>query len=180
MTGISRRMRVAAWVGAGVLGGGVITGIAVAQLGVASAASPSPGPAATPGPWRQLHRLGGGPLAHLGGRILHGEATVLTPQGKTQVVDFQHGKITAVTASTVTVRSTDGFTATYTVDKTTRIVLNGTAGTLSRLKTGDEVRVFATKSGATATAKAVIDGMPARAFGFGHGWRQALPMAPPA
>lgn len=177
MSGMSRRMRVAAWVAAGVLGGGLVTGIAVSQLGVATAASPSPSPTHMRD---GMHRFGEGPLARLGGRILHGEATVQSPQGKDLVVVFQHGKITGLTGSAVTVKSTDGFTATYTVDKTTRIALNGTAGTLSRLKTGDDVRVFGVKNGATTTAKAVIDGLRDRSSGFGRGWRHTLPMMPSA
>ena len=64
-------------------------------------------------------------------------------------------------------RSSDGFTRTYTVDKNTRIALNGADGTLSRLKSGDTVHVMAVKQAGTWQARAVFDGQP------------PMPMGPP-
>lgn len=161
MTTLSHRARIGAWVASGVLGGAVIAGVVVSQLGVATAASPSPRPSAPSGPFAHLRGLHGhmGMLGRLGDRVLHGEATIRGADGKDKVVEFQHGTISAINGSTVTVKSADGFTADYTVDKTTRIVLNGTDGALSTLKTNDDVRVMAVKSGSTATAKALIDGV---------------------
>ena len=173
MATLSHRARVGAWVAAGVLGGALIAGVAVAQFGIATAASPSPTPSTPSGPFAHLRGMhpGGGLLGRLGragGRVLHGEATVRTAAGKDEVVEFQHGTISAINGSTVTVKSADGFTADYTVDKTTRIVLNGTSGALSTLKNNDDVRVLAVRSGGGATAKAIIDGKPMRPFGFGR------------
>jgi len=93
------------------------------------------------------------------GRVLHGEATVQTPNG-TKVVSTQLGTITSVAGAQVTVRSSDGFTRTYSVDKQSRISLDGADGALSRLKSGDTVRVVAVQSGKTWSARAVIDGLP--------------------
>jgi hypothetical protein len=168
---MSRRARTGAWVAAALLGGGLAAGVVMSQLGVATAASaPSPGPGATTaprGPWAGMHGMRGpmDRLARVGGRVLHGEATVRTPQGKDEVVEFQTGTLTAVKGSVVTVKSADGFTADYTVDKTTRIVLNGTNGALSTLKTNDQVRVLAVKSGSTAVAKSLVDGQGEPPFG---------------
>jgi len=168
---VTRRARVAGLLLAGALVGGV-GGVVISQLGTATAASPTPTPSLGPqapdrhGPGEPGPR-GLGLLGGPGGRVLHGEATVQRPGGGTQVIRFQHGTITAIGGSAVTVRSTDGFTATYTVNSTTRISLNGDSGSLSRLKKNDDVRVFAVQNGAANVAKAVLDGMP-KAFGFGR------------
>ena len=192
------RHRVIALVAAGVVAGAA-GGVVISQLGVATASSPSPSPV----PDRGLHRPGfapdGGPLGMLGmlggpfgagGRVLHGEATVAKPSGGTTVLRFQNGTISAVSGSTMTVKSTDGYTATYTVDKTSRITLNGSDGTLSKLKKNDQVRVVGIQSGTSTVAKMVLDGVPARGllpgmhggFGFGHmfGHRERAQQSPPA
>jgi hypothetical protein len=175
-------MRLGAWVAAGVLGGGIVSGIVVSQLGIATAASSKPSPRASAHPrpampFRGAFRHFGarqrglppvgmgfgpgfGPDLGLGGHVLHGEATVEAPDGSTKVVVSQSGDITDIAGSTITVTSTDGYDATYTVDKKTRIALNGTDGALSSLKTGEAVHVFGTKNGSTVHADGVIDGLP--------------------
>ena len=178
--GVLTRHRVIALVAAGVLAGGV-GGAVISQLGVATASSPSPAPVG-PGP-DMMRGFGpdgpGGPgaLGLLGGgRLLHGEATVQKPGGGTMVVRFQNGAISDVSGSTMTVKSTDGFTATYTVDRTSRISLNGTDGTLSKLSKNDTVRVLAVQNGSSSVAKMVLDGVPARGMfdrmhgRMGMGW----------
>lgn len=186
MTELSPRMRIGAWIAAGVLGGGLVAGAVVSQLGTATAASPSPSPRASgepgaPAPdggpmpgfggrMRGLPPLGGVEFG-FGGRVLHSEATVKAPDGTTKVVVSQTGDITDISDSTVTVQSSDGFDATYTIDKNTRISLNGNDGTASSLKKGDTVRIFGTKSGATNHANAVMDGMPTGLMMFRHDQR---------
>ena len=178
MAGVTRRTRVAGLLAAGALVGGAI-GVTISQLGVATAASPSPsptpgterhdprGPFGHMGPLGRLGVLGGPELLMAGGKVLHGEATVQKPGGGTTVVVFQNGAITSIGGSTVTVRSPDGFTATYKVDGTTRISLNGSDGSLSTLKNNDDVRVFGSRTGSSTVAKAVVDGLP-RGLGLGH------------
>jgi hypothetical protein len=198
MTGPSvlSRHRVIALVAAGVIAGGA-GGVVISQLGVAGASSPSPSPA----PGGPLVRPGLGPdgmgMGMLGGiagggKLLHGEATVEKAGGGTNVVRFQNGVISAISGSTMTVKSTDGFIATYTVNGTSRILLNGTDGTLSKLSKDDQVRVLAMQSGSSNVAKMVLDGVPARAmfgklhrgfgFGMGHAFRhrEAAPSSPGA
>lgn len=159
------QMRLLGWIGLGVVGGGLITGIAI---GSATAASPSPRPVpygyqqpgpGMPRPGGMIHDFGErmrGP----GGDVLHSEATVKDQGGTTKVIVTQSGAITDVTDSTITVKSSDGFVASYTVDKSTRISLNGTDGTASSLRKGDTVHVEGTKSGSTNHAEAVFDGLP--------------------
>jgi len=101
-----------------------------------------------------------GPGAMLGGHVLHSEATVVAPDGTTKVVVSQNGDITDIADSTITVKSSDGYLASYTVDKFTRISLNGTDGAMSSLKKGQTVHVMGTKSGATTHAEGIIDGRP--------------------
>jgi hypothetical protein len=198
MTGPSvlSRHRVIALVAAGVIAGGA-GGVVISQLGVAGASSPSPSP--TPGgplvrPGLGPDGMGMGMLGGIagGGKLLHGEATVEKAGGGTNVVRFQNGVISAISGSTMTVKSTDGFIATYTVNGTSRILLNGTDGTLSKLSKDDQVRVLAMQSGSSNVAKMVLDGVPARAmfgklhrgfgFGMGHAFRhrEAAPSSPGA
>ena len=169
MTELSRRTRIAAWVGAGVLGG-LAAGIAVAQIGVAGA-DPTPSPSSSARPDRPypgpMMGPGFGMGFGMGGRMLHGEATIKTPGGDLKDIATQYGSITAIGGSTVTVRSSDGFTRDYTVDNATRIALNGKDGALSSLKTGDTVRVMAVKDGSAWHAQVVMHGRPPHpAFGM--------------
>ena len=89
--------------------------------------------------------------AALGGAVLHGEFTTnLT--GTPTVMVVQTGQVTAYTAGkSLTVKSTDGFEATYTLD-------GGTATTgrnATALATGVQVRVVAAKDGMKVTALVV-------------------------
>ena len=115
-----------------------------------------PGPAVPRGPGSgaggQGKGLGGGlgnglgPLlrgAHGLGDVQHGEFTVQGLDGKPTTMTLQRGSVTAATATKVTVKSADGFTASYAVDSSTR-------GRTSGLKAGDTVLVVATKDGAKA------------------------------
>lgn len=104
-----------------------------------------------PGQNRGEGRDGAGDLPGLGlpgaGGVLHGEAVIPGEAGTaTRTVVFQRGQVTAVTADKLTVRSTDGFSATYTIGADTRERL---ARKVSTLATGDEVTVVATKADAT-------------------------------
>src|SRR3954452_16220117 len=160
------RHRAVALVAAGVVAGAA-GGVVISQLGTAGAASPSPTPSRDARDGLREH-FGHGPggmglLGGLGGgNVLHGEATIEKPGGGTTVVHFQHGVISAISGSTMTVKSTDGFTSSFTVNGTTRISLNGTDGTLSKLATSDKVRVFGVEDGSATVARMVLDGVPGR------------------
>jgi hypothetical protein len=175
MGSFSARVRLGAWITAGVLGSGIVVAIVVSQLGTATAASPSPSPSASSQPrppMPGLHRFGErlrglaprgpgfGPEFGFGGHVLHSQATVEARDGTTKVVVSQSGDITDIADSTITVKSTDGYEATYTIDKDTRISLNGTDGAMSSLKKGDAVPVMGSKKGATTHAEAVLAGKP--------------------
>jgi Domain of unknown function (DUF5666) len=98
------------------------------------------------------HGRNGGLLAH----IEHGEATVDTGNG-TQVVDIQRGTVDSANPGQLTVRSADGFTATYVVNNSTKIRKNRLASDISQVVANDRVMVLATKTGNTVTAEHITD-----------------------
>jgi hypothetical protein len=91
--------------------------------------------------------MGGGAGAALGA-VLHGEFTT-SVTGTPTVMVVQTGQVTAYTAAkSLTVKSTDGFTATYTLDGTAPVI--GNAAT--PVAVGSTVRVVAAKEGMKVTA----------------------------
>lgn len=139
------------------LAGGIGAGIASADP-----STPTPGPSATASPTpgsspsadREARRAAKKHRPLLG-RALHGEVTLSGP--KHRVVDFQRGEVEKVSNTSITVRSKDGFTATYVVDDKTKVHEKKQPGTIATVKTGDRVRVVATKNGATLTANRIGD-----------------------
>ena len=102
-------------------------------------------------PGQPRNGLGAGRCAPGPRRVLHGEFTTnLT--GTPTVMVVQTGQVTAYTAGkSLTVKSTDGFEATYTLDGGT-----ATAGRdATALATGVQVRVVAAKDGMKVTALVV-------------------------
>jgi hypothetical protein len=151
------------------VGGALGVGTA-AGFGVASAVSdPSPTSTASPsattpsapngqGNNHQGHgRRGGFPRAHglLGQRIEHGEVTIKGPDGKPVVWDVQRGQVTAVSATSITVKSEDGFTATWTVTADTSVRIDKDKKSIGDIKTGSTVGIAGKKVGATATATVI-------------------------
>jgi hypothetical protein len=93
---------------------------------------------------------------------LHGEFVVQLQDGTTQTRRLQSGDVTAVSADSLSVTSTDGFSATYVI---------GSGADVSAVAVGDTVRVLATVDGTTVTATAVVadsngaQGMPGQQDG---------------
>jgi len=86
-------------------------------------------------------------------RTIHGEATL---GGKAhRVVTSQRGTVEAVTETSLTVTSEDGFTATYVLTSDTRVRKERKAVSVSDIKLNDTVRVLAIKTGSVLTGKAV-------------------------
>jgi hypothetical protein len=83
-----------------------------APFNAATPAPANPTPA-SPAPTAPLRRL----LAH----AEHGEFTTAAATDGAQTLDVQRGVITAVNANSLTVRSTDGYSATYTITPSTAI-----------------------------------------------------------
>jgi len=154
----------------GVLAGAGVAVAATSSSGqptaLGASASPSPSPSARPhfppkGSWRMMPP-GGGPFAFggpgaLGGLFgaVHGTVVVPKSGGGYQTVAFQNGKVTAVSSTSITLHSADGYNRTYQVTSST--LVNAQRDGIGSIKTGNQVVVTATVSGSTATATRVID-----------------------
>jgi hypothetical protein len=101
---------------------------------------------------------GGSPDAVMpGGWIMpvHGQVVVTKPGGGYQRVDFQSGSVTKVSTGSITVKSPDGFTQSYTITDST-IVSAGSAG-ITSVKAGNKAVLIATVSDHSTTATRIID-----------------------
>jgi hypothetical protein len=131
----------------------VALGIAGAGAGVVYAATDSSSTATEQGPGGQ-GGMGGGPggggPGGLMSQALHGEYVVSDGNGNYTTEILQNGEVTAISDSSITAKSEDGYTKTYTID-------SDTASDLSSIATGDDVTITATVSGDTATVETVIE-----------------------
>jgi hypothetical protein len=150
----------------------------------AAAASPAGGTVATPSPsarpaFPHQGRLGGFGFA-FGGPFgaVHGQFVVPRSGGGYQTVDTQRGSVTAVSATSITVKSADGFTKTYRVVSSTNV--DAQRDGIGSVKTGHQVAVTATVSGGTATAVSILDFNLLPAMHGGGGWSHPAPSAAPA
>jgi len=126
------------------------------------------------GPGRRAGGVGGPGFG--GGPFLYGQFTVQGPNGYETIAE-RSGTVSAVTDTSgstwsLTVKSADGSSGTFTVDSGTSV--NGGEMGIGSVKTGDTVRVTAVVSGGTSTAKAVTDQTVLKANG--GTWQ---PMRPP-
>ena len=96
----------------------------------------------------------GGPAGGLAG-ALHGQFVVPDGNGGYVTREVQTGNVTVVSATSITVVSTDGYSRTYTVDSSTAVD-NG-ADAISDVATGHTANVIATVSGGNATANQITD-----------------------
>jgi hypothetical protein len=148
------RMGWLGWVVAGVL--------AVTAGGAALAAT---GPQAAQGPVTTVSdQLAAGQarkarvlerLAHRKRRALHGEVTVKTDQG-IRTVAFARGKVTAVSASSLTITSEDNVATTFALNGDTRFGTRFALQSRDDLKVGVQATAAGEKQGATVTARRVV------------------------
>jgi hypothetical protein len=131
----------------------LITGAAVVALvvsgGVAYAVSSTPTSASTtaaasPAPAKTKHHR------QLLGHVAHGEVTLNGKDHK--VVDVQRGAVQAVSATSISVKSDDGFTASYAVNNDTKVRKGGKQSAIGDVHTGDKVVLVATKANGASTA----------------------------
>ena len=130
-----------------------------ASSSLSSAASaPSPGIRTPPrGCQRVVTPLRVGVLCRrspLGG-ALHGTLVLPKAGGGTITVEIQNGKVASVSQSSITLKSTDGFTKTYVVSAST--LVDAQRNGIGSVKVGDQVWVTASASGGTVTAIRVVD-----------------------
>lgn len=100
-----------------------------------------------------------GALGHLKtgmfGGVLHGQAVVRAADGTFSTVHGQTGTVTAVSATSITVRSDDGFSKTYVVTPDTRV--NAARDGLDSIKVEATVGLVATEKSGTVTAERIVD-----------------------
>ena len=80
-----------------------------------------------------------------------------------------------MSATSITVKSADGFSKTYQVVSSTNV--DAQRNGIATVKTGHQVMVTATVSGSTDTAVSILDLLPA--MHGGPGWNHPAPPAPP-
>jgi hypothetical protein len=114
---------------------------------------------------------------------LHSESAVKKADGSFETELSQQGAVESVSESSVTVKSEDGFTQTYTVNADTRVIkfpapaADGTPATgedgkrlkpsevaISEIAAGESVRVSGVKNGDVVIAEKIVEGA-----GNGHG-----------
>lgn len=109
------------------------------------------------GPW------GGGPFGGdldsvLGADVtdfLHAEVVLAKEGGGTQTVLVQKGSVTEVNGTGVTVKSSDGFTTSYTVNADTKVKAD--SDKIDSVAKDEEVVVVSPKSGDAHTATVLVD-----------------------
>src|SRR5438270_1688009 len=142
------RARVSWIVVAGIFAAGLIAGLIISNLNIAGAQTPSPSPSAK----GKLHGGFGHGFKHFGlGGALHGQFTAPAPNGGYETILVQRGTVDSVSGSSITVKSEDGFTHTYSVDNNT-LVAAGNNG-ITDVAKGDTVRVLAVGN----AAKEIVD-----------------------
>jgi hypothetical protein len=123
--------------------------------GSLSAATPAPAPQpARPHCLRVEPPRRVGALCRRAG-ALHGTLVRPKPGGGTVTVEIQNGAVTAVSQSSITLKSDDGFTRTYGVTSSTSVAARRDG--IGSVEVGDEVWVTATASGGTVTAIRIGD-----------------------
>ena len=95
-------------------------------------------------------------IANLRGHLVHGTVTVVDRDGKLVTAQLDHGTLSAIGSSSITIAEAGGSSVTVSMASETRVRTGAARGSLSDLKTGDEVLVRATVSGSTATANLII------------------------
>ena len=130
------------------LAGGIGAGLAYADPADPTP-TPTPSASATPSEKakpRDKDRKRHGLLA----TALHGEITLAGKDYRQAV--FQRGPAEEASQTSVTVKSADGFTATYVVGSDTKVRKNGTAAKAADLQADDRIFVVAVKDGSTLKA----------------------------
>ncbi len=149
-----------------------VSGVAMAANGDNSSASPSASSSASPdsgqhgkhglsgnaqGDNKGQHGKGrGGDHAGMGigrGRALHSTATIKDSTGAFVNLASIQGSITAVSATSITVKAADDFTATYVINASTKVHTDAKKNsTIADVAIGQTAEVRGTSTGSTLTA----------------------------
>jgi hypothetical protein len=150
-----KKIAIAGGMGAAVLGAGTAALAVAGDTGTPTSATPSSAPS-TSAKAAKAH------AGRLPARFEHGEWVSKGTSGA-QTHDAVRGTVTAVNATSISVRAEDGFTLSFTIGGDTKVVLreNGkgsaNTGAISDVKTGQHVVVSGLKTGSTIAAKHLVD-----------------------
>lgn len=104
------------------------------------------------------------------GRMLHVEGVVAKTDAAGAVtyvtVRHQEGKVTAASDTSITVKSDDGYTATWPISATTRVIRGGAVAKGSVFVVGDVVEVRGTVTGGTVTTDDIHDHAAGKGMGL--------------
>jgi hypothetical protein len=114
------------------------------------AAEPTPSTSAAPDKERRA-----AVRKYLRKNTLHGEITVQGKNGVRTVV-VQRGMVTAVSATGVSVRSTDGYALAWTYGDKLRVVQDRKVAATTALKTGEQIGVAGIRDGAATAARLIV------------------------
>jgi len=98
---------------------------------------------------------------------LHSESVVKKADGTFQTILEQRGTAEAVSGTSITVKSEDGYSQTYAVSADTKV-----RPSITDIATGDTVRISGVKNGDQATAERIVEGagdVPGLGLGRGNG-----------
>lgn len=123
-------------------------------VGLQAGLEPAPDPSAAAAAGGKATRAGG-VRKLLRGNTLHGEMTLQRKKGVTTVL-VQRGTVTAVDGAGLTVKSTDGFTATWTFGDKVRVVKDKKKLERGAVAVGAQVGVAGAKDGENGTARLIV------------------------
>jgi len=131
---------------------------ALAAVGLTTGLEADPAPSASTGGGEagiDKTRKHPGVRRFLRKNTLHGEMTVQGKNGVKTVV-VQRGTVTAVDATTVSVKSADGFTQSWTFGDKLRVVQDRKTVETAAIKNGAEIGIAGAKDGAKSVARLVV------------------------
>jgi hypothetical protein len=163
------------WRIAGTVAAVAVTTTAGGVAWAATSADPTPSPSPSASPSAPSNQPGPGKgLGHRGefgmGGALHGEFVVPKDGGGYQTVATQRGEVTAVSKDSITVKSEDGYSRTYTLTEDT--LVNAARDGIDDVKVGNTVQVTAVVADGKATASSVNDGTVRKAAGDKWGFKR--------
>jgi hypothetical protein len=89
------------------------------------------------------------------GPVLHGDVTVKDKEGVVKNVRVQTGVVTAVSATSLTLKSSDDYVGEWTVNSDTKVRRDKDQATIDKVAVGDTVTVMGTVASDIATAERV-------------------------
>jgi hypothetical protein len=134
-------------------------GVSPAELPAANAVAAAPTPSTTDGAKADKEKRRHPRFKRLrfgfGRNVLHGEAVVQTEEGQKTVV-VQRGAVTAITSTSVTVRSTDGFTLTWTFSDKLRVFERRNQIQPSAVAVGTQVGIAGARESSGPVARLIV------------------------